>query len=213
MPTLTEGIPIAGEGTTPSIDDFDGFLAAATLLQQPRLARSYVYICYYGPTTVQELIDTLDVARATAYDDVEQLETLSLVERDESTRPHELTAESFAFVDQDQLAITPTVLHAVALTEIDDDLAYFQNRYGIGRLTQALRLAGKHYAGQLTQRQIAEELGVAPAEGMAVVQALRPALAAGQKFDPYFDRLFPDISDEVDVDIEHVQPRSDWTDE
>jgi hypothetical protein len=36
------------------------------------LARSYVYICYYGPTAVQELIDTLDVARATAYDGVEQ---------------------------------------------------------------------------------------------------------------------------------------------
>lgn len=213
MPTLTEGIPIAGEGTTPSIDDFDGFLAAATLLQQPRLARSYVYICYYGPTTVQELIDTLDVARATAYDDVEELETLSLVERDESNRPHELTAESFAFVDQEELAITPTVLHAVALTEIDDDLAYFQNRYGIGRLTQALRLAGKHYAGQLTQRQVAEELDVAPAEGMAVVQALRPALAAGQKFDPYFDRLFPDITDEIDVDIERLQPQSDRTDE
>jgi hypothetical protein len=144
---------------------------------------------------------------------VEQLETLLLVERDESTRPHELTAESFAFVDQDQLAITPTVLHGVALTEIDDDLAYFQNRYGIGCLAQALRLAGKHYAGQLTQRQISEELGVAPTEGMAVVQALRPALAAGQKFDPYFNRLFPDIADEIDVDVERLQPQSNRTDE
>lgn len=213
MPTLTEEIPISGEGTTPSIDDFDGFLAAATLLQQPRLARNYVYICYYGPTTVQELIDALDVARATAYDDVEHLETLSLVERDESTRPHELTAESFAFVDQEELAITPTVLHAVALTEIDDDLAYFQNRYGTGRLVRGLRSAGEHYAGQLTQRQVAEELGVAPAEGMAIVQALRPALAAGQEFDPYFGRLFPDIADEIDVDLDRVQPRSDRTDE
>lgn len=213
MPTLTEEIPISDEGTTSSIDDFDGFLAAATLLQQPRLARHYVYICYYGPTTVQELIDTLDVARATAYDDVEHLETLSLVERDESIRPHELTAEAFAFVDQAELAITPTVLHAVALTEIDDDLAYFQNRYGIGRLAQALRPAGKHYAGQLTQRQGAEELGIAPAEGMAVVQALRPALATGQQFDPYFGRLFPDIADEIDLAIDRVQPRLNRTDE
>ncbi|MCU4719315.1 DUF7437 domain-containing protein [Halapricum hydrolyticum] len=213
MPTLTEKISIAGEGTAPSIDDFDGFLAAATLLQRPRLARSYVYICYYGPATVQELIDTLDVARATAYDDIERLETLSLVERDESTRPHKLTAEPFAFVDQDELAITPTVLHAIALTEIDDDLEYFQNRYGTGRLVRGLRLTGEHYAGQLTQRLVAEKLDVAPAEGMAVVQALRPALAAGQEFDPYFDRLFPAIADAIDVDIDRVQPRSDRTNE
>lgn len=214
MPTLTEARPTASGGTRSSpIDDFDGFLAAATLLQRPRLARSYVYICYYGPTTVQRVIDTLAVARATAYDDIERLETLSLVERDEETRPHELTAEPFAFVDQDELAITPTVLHAVGLTEIDDDLEYFQHRHGTGRLLRALRLAGEHYAGRLTQRLVAEKLDVAPAEGMAVVQALRPALAAGREFDPYFDRLFSDIADEIEVDIDRVRPQPDRTDE
>ena len=212
MPTLTEEMSMPDSGSA-AIDDFDGFLAAATLLQRPRLARSYVYICYYGPTTVQELIDTLDVARATAYDDIERLETLSLVERDESSRPHELTAEPFGFVDQDELAITPTVLHAVALTEIDGDLEYVQNRYGTGRLVQGLRLAGEHYAGQLTQRQVAEELDIAPAEGMATVQALGPALATGQEFDPYFGRLFPDIADVIDIDIDRLQARPDRTDE
>jgi len=211
MPTLVERDTLSpsGEPGVPAIDDFDGFLAAATLLQQPRLARSYVYICYYGPTTVQELIDTLDLARATAYDDIEQLESLSVVQRDESSRPHRLTADPFAFVDQNDLAITPTVLHAVALTEIDEDLAYFQNRYGTGRLTRAVRTAGRHYAGTITQRMAADELDVAPVEGMAVVQALRPALAAGEAFDPYFDRLFPDIADEIDVDVEAATQQSD----
>lgn len=208
MPTLTDRAPNqSSEGHESSdIDDFDGFLAAATLLRNPRLARSYVYICYYGPTSVQTLIETLNVARATAYDDVEELESLGLVTRDESTRPHELTAESFAFVDEDSLAITPTVLHAIALTETDEDADYFESRYGTARLIHALRVAGEHYAGRLTQRMAADELDVAPAEGMAVVQALRPALAAGREFDPYLDRLFPDIHDEIDIDIDVASP-------
>ena len=105
------------------------------------------------------------------------------------------------------------MLHAVALTEIDDDLEYFQNRYGTGRLVRALRLAGEHYAEKLTQRQVATELDVAPAEGMAIVQALQPPLAAGYDFDPYFDRLFPDIADEIAVDINPAEPRSNQTDE
>jgi hypothetical protein len=208
MPTLTDqGSTLTGEGTgSPPIDDFDGFLAAASLLRNPRQARSYVYICYYGPTTVKELVDALDLARATAYDDIEELESLGLVTRDEGSRPHQLTAAPFAFVDQGSLAITPTVLHAVALTEVDDDLAYFQNRYGTARLVRALHMAGEHYAGNRTQRMAADELDVAPAEGMAVVQALQPVLAAGTEFDPYFDHLFPEIAEEIDVRIDTTSP-------
>lgn len=207
MPTLTRGNAGGGDQSNPlAIDDFDGFLTAATLLRNSRLARSYVYICYYGPTTVQELVEALDVARATAYDDVEQLESRRLLVRDERTRPHTLSAEPFAFVDADDVAITPTVLHAVALTDVDEDLDYFESRYGTARLVRALRLAGEHYAGNLTQRMAADELDVTPVEAMAVILALRPALAAGREFDPYFDRLFPEIAGDVDVDVDVRSP-------
>ncbi|WP_246982009.1 helix-turn-helix domain-containing protein [Halorientalis marina] len=189
--------------------DFDGLIAATTLLQEPRLARGYVYICYYGPTTIQDLIDQLDIARATAYDDVDQLESLGVVDRDESTRPHELTATAFAFIDESEIAITPTVLHAIALSEIDDDVAYVRNRYGTTRLVKALRLAGEYVAGSLTQRMVAEKLGVTPAEGMAIVYALQPVLSAGSEHDPYFDRLFPEISDDISVDGDLSRPVSD----
>jgi predicted DNA-binding transcriptional regulator YafY len=204
MPTLTsDDRPVLDEPSERSpLADVDGFLAAATLLQNPRLARTYVFVCYEGPTTVQEVIDALEVPRATAYDDIDRLESLGVVTRDERSRPHRLEAEAFAFVDDDGLAITPTVLHALALTEIDSDAASLQNRYGTGRLVRALRLAGEHYAGRLTQRMVADELGVAPAEGMAIVQSLRPALAAGQVNDPYFDRVFADISEAIDVDLD-----------
>ena len=87
MPTLSDdgGPPKTGdEVSPPRLDDFDGFLAATTLLQNPRLAREYVYLCYFGPATVQDQ-EKLDLARATAYDDVEELERLGVVDRDEST--------------------------------------------------------------------------------------------------------------------------------
>jgi len=50
----------------------------------------------------------------------------------------------------------------------------------------------------------ADELDVTPAEGMAIIYALQPALAAGQARDPYFDRLFPDVADEIEVEPSSV---------
>ncbi|WP_136590921.1 MULTISPECIES: helix-turn-helix domain-containing protein [Salinigranum] len=191
MPTLTDhgGTPPTEETSPRSLDDLNGLLAATTLLQTPRLAREYVYLCYYGPTTIQELINELEVARATAYDDVERLERLGVVDRDESTRPYQLTATPFAFVDGRDVSITPTLIHAVALTEFDDDAAYFHNRHGVSKLTAAVQTAGKYYAGELTQRMAATEMGVQPAEGMAIIYALRPVLKAGREHDPYFEQL------------------------
>jgi len=214
MPLLTGGDrPLSNEPAGETPDDVGGFLAAATLLQQSRLARTYVFVCYEGPTTIQNVIDALAVPRATAYDDVERLESLGVLTRDDDSRPHVLHAEPFAFVDHDGLAITPTVLHAVALTEIDSDAAAVQNRYGTGRLVSALRLAGEHYAGRRTQRMVADELGVAPAEGMAIVQALRPALAAGQAQDPYFEEVFGEYADEIEVDLDGTTLDPESTDD
>jgi hypothetical protein len=191
MPTLTDhgGTPPTEETSPRSLDDLNGLLAATTLLQTPRLAREYVYLCYYGPTTIQKLINELELARATAYDDVERLERLGVVDRDESTRPYQLTATPFAFVDGRDVSITPTLIHAVALTEFDDDAAYFHNRHGVSKLTAAVQTAGKYYAGELTQRMAATEMGVQPAEGMAIIYALRPVLKAGREHDPYFEQL------------------------
>lgn len=205
MPTLTDSSvrePNQNVPITASLGDLDGFIAASRLLQNPRLARIYVYVSYYGPTTIRGVIDALDVARATAYDDIERLEALKVVSRDESTRPHRLSAEPFAFVDDDEVAISPTVLHAIALSEIDDDVEYFLNRYDVSRLVRALQTAAAHYAGGLTQRMAAAELDVTPAEGMAIVDALRPALAAGKEHDPFFDRLFPEHADALGFDLD-----------
>jgi hypothetical protein len=206
MPTLTTRADTPPDGQF--ADEFDGLIAATTLLQQPRLAREYVYLCYHGPATMQELIDALDLARATAYDDVDRLESLAVVGRDERTRPHDLTAAAFAFTDDDQIAITPTVLHAIGRSVDDDDVASLRNQHGTARLVRALQLTGEYFGGQQTQRMVANELGVSPAEGMAIVYALEQVVAAGREHDPYFDRLFPDIADDIETDISLSETQS-----
>lgn len=218
MPTLWDTRTEADASDTPPvhgateadnqriIDDLKGFMTAARLLGEPRLARIYVYVCYYGPTTIGDAIETLDLKRATTYDDVETLERMGVIERETDERPHQLSANPFAFVEQDSFAVTPTVLHAIARTEFDQDVEYFYNRYGRAALVGAVHAAGRHYAGQFTKRMAARELDVQPVEGIAIVDALAPVLAAGREFDPYFASLFPEIADEITPDVDVAEP-------
>jgi hypothetical protein len=185
-----------------SVEDYDDFLIAAELLQRPRLARIYVYTCYTGPTTIDIIIDTLNLKRATTYDDIEKLEEINAIQRDDSTRPHQITAEAFAYVDPEGIAITPTVLHAVALQEIDDDIAYIHNRYGSGTIAAAVRLVAEYYAGKRTKRMVATALGIEPVEGMTLVKALERAIAVGSRQDPYFELVAGDVEPEVETSID-----------
>ena len=185
-----------------SVEDYDDFLIAAELLQRPRLARIYVYTCYTGPTTIDIIIDALNLKRATTYNDIEKLEEIGAIQRDDSTRPHQITAEAFAYVDPEGIAITPTVLHAVALQEIDDDIAYIHNRYGSGTIAAAVRLVAEYYAGKRTKRMVATALGIEPVEGMTLVTALERAIAVGSRQDPYFELVAGDVEPEVETSID-----------
>jgi len=177
-----------------------GFATVVELLNHPALTRVYVYVCYWGPTTPPEVRDDLELSKSTAYEYIDRLVDLGLVTRDESTRPQRLTAEPIAIVDEHApIVITPTVLHAFALQEIDEDVAYFLDRYGIGKLVAALRGAGLHFAGQTTQRMVADDIGVRDTEAMMIIYALVPVLAVGRDHDPYFEHLFPDVHDQLDL--------------
>jgi uncharacterized protein with von Willebrand factor type A (vWA) domain len=102
--------------------------------------------------------------------------------------------------------ITPTVLHAFALQEVDEDIEYFVDRYGIGKLVAALRGAGLHHAGSMTQRMVASEIDVLDTEAMMIIYALVPALVVGREQDPYFEYLFPDVHDQMDLpDLEEQE--------
>ncbi len=187
-----------------------GLETLVKLLNQPALARVYVYVCYWGPVSPPEVMDDLDLSKSTAYDYVDRLVDLGLVERDDSTRPQQLTAEPVIVVEPyTPIIITPTVLHAFALQEVDEDVEYFVDRYGIGKLVAALRGAGLHHAGSMTQRMVASEIDVRDTEAMMIIYALVPALAVGREHDPYFEYLFPDVHDQMDlpdIDAQEMSP-------
>lgn len=178
----------------------DHLTTVGRLIDRPSLARVYVYVCYYGPTTRPEIESALGVPRTTVYEHVDTLEEFGVVTLD-GDRPIQVSAESFC-IDSDGSVVTPTLLHAVALQEIDEDIAHFVDRYGVGKLAVALWQAGLHYAGYITQRMAADPLAISTGEAILVVTALKPALAAGRQYDPYFDVVFPEIADDIDFDTD-----------
>lgn len=175
------------------------------LLNQPPLARVYVYVCYWGPVSPTEVMDALDLSKSTTYEYVDRLVDLELVDRDDSVRPQQLTADPIVIVEQyAPIVITPTVLHALALQEVDEDVEYFTDRYGIGKLVAGLRGAGLHFAGKTTQRTVASDIDVRDTEAMMIIYALEPVLAVGREHDPFFEHLFPDVADQMELpDLEN----------
>jgi hypothetical protein len=127
-------------------------------------------------------------------------------DRDDSRRPQQLTADPVIIVEQYvPIVITPTVLHALALQEVDEDVAYFMDRYGLGKLIAALRGAGLHFAGNTTQRMVATNIDVRETEAMMIIYGLTAALAVGRQQDPFFEHLFPDVHDKMELpDLDDV---------
>jgi len=186
-----------------------GLETLVNLLNQPALARVYVYVCYWGPVSPPEVVDDLELSKSTAYDYIDRLAEFDLITRDDSTRPQQLTADPVILVDpHTPVIITPTVLHAFALQEVNEDVEYFLDRYGIGKLVAALRGAGLHHAGTMTQRMVASEIGVRDTEAMMIIDALVPALGVGWEQDPYFEYLFPDVHDKMDLPDPDAQETS-----
>jgi len=200
---VLEGMTPRPVSETPSQDLEAGINQLATvgrLLEHPELARVYVYVCYYGPVTRPQIKEALSIPKTTVYDHVETLEALGIVTL-EGDRPVEVTADPVQ-ITTDGIVVTPTILHAVALQEVDEDVSYFVERHGVGKLAAAVRQAGLHYAGQITQRMVADPLDIPTGEAISIVLALRPALAVGQEYDPYFDVIFPDIASEIELETD-----------
>lgn len=186
-------------GTTPAPQqaerEFNELATIGKLVDRPEFARVYTYAYYYGPVHHQQIQDALDLPKTTVYDYTDRLAELGVVQI-EGSRPQQVTAE-LVCVQGDEITVTPTLLHAVALQEIDDDIAHFVEKYGVGKLVAAVRQAGLHYAGRITQRMAADPLDIHTGEAILIVHALRPALATGREYDPHFDVIFPDVADEI----------------
>ncbi|MEZ3116498.1 helix-turn-helix domain-containing protein [Halobaculum sp. MBLA0147] len=170
----------------------DGFLSVARLLEEPRLARVYTFVLREGPVTVDDVVDSLGIARTTAYADTGTLADLGVVTRDASEKTHRFTATPIHLttdVDGDQYTITPTLIAAVARSEHDRDLDLLVDRHGRGRLAAALTYAVPYAAGELSERVAARELDVQVAFGIAVLQALADVVDEMRPYDPYVEEI------------------------
>jgi hypothetical protein len=63
---------------------------------------------------------------------------------------------------------------------------------------------------------VASDIDVRETEAMMIIYALKPALAVGREHDPFFEYLFPDVYDEMDLPdldtVDNAPTRSSDTD-
>ena len=170
----------------------NGFLSVAQLLEEPRLARLYTFVLRNDEVTIDDIVDGTDVPRTTAYADTSTLVELGVLTRDDTQKTHTYTAVPVSLtanLDGDEYTITPTLVEAVGRIPRDQDLDLLVERHGLGKLAAALPYAIPYAEGDLSERVAARELGLQPAFGIAVLQALRDVIQETRAFDPYFDDI------------------------
>ena len=170
----------------------NGFMSVAHLLEEPRLARLYTYILREGEVTVDGIVADVGTPRTTAYADTGTLVDLGVLTRDEAQKTHTYTAIPItltANLDGNTYTITPTLIEAIGRSPQDQDLDLLIEKHGIGKLAAALTYAIPYVKGGMTERLAARELGLQPAFGIAVLQALREVILKMQEYDPYFDQI------------------------
>jgi DNA-binding transcriptional ArsR family regulator len=167
-------------------------LSVAALVEEPRLAQVYTHLLRSGPTTVEGLVEELDVAQSTAYSDAGTLVELGVVTREESERPNRFSAEGLALTLRSggaEYTVTATLIAALARRSADPDLELFVERHGIERLAAALEYAIPYTDGEMSERVAARELGLQAVEGITILQTLREVVLAMREHDPFFERI------------------------
>jgi hypothetical protein len=170
----------------------NGLLSVAQLLEEPRLARLYTFVLREGEVTIDDIIDTQERARTTAYSDTGTLVDLGVLTRDEEQKTHTYSAVPItltANLDGDEYTVTPTLIDAFGRSPQDQDLDLLLEKHGLGKLAAALTYAVPYAEGEMSERVAARELDLQPAFAIAVLQALREIVLDMQTVDPYFDDI------------------------
>jgi len=152
---------------------------AFELLGNARKAWIYTYIRHHPATTIQEIVQTLDLPQRTVYEYVDDLEAAGFIEQSDDGRPAEYIAHEIdlQLVEDDiERRITPELVEAIARRTRDDDIDTYIDRHGLDGLAVALEYTRAHVDGSVTHRIMAREQEVSPLEAGIILDALRPVV-------------------------------------
>lgn len=152
---------------------------AFELLGNSRKAWIYTYVYHHPSTTIQDIVETLDLPQRTVYEYVEDLEAPGFMQQSNDGRPAEYTAREIdlKLVEGDtERRITPELVEAIARRIRDDDIDTYINRHGLDGLAVALEYAREYVDGSVTHQIMAREQEIAPLEAGVILDGLRPVV-------------------------------------
>ncbi len=157
------------------------FLSIADLLEEPQLARLYAYIAREGETTVQDLMDALDLAQGTAYTYVNRLVDADIIQATTEEQPRTYIAREIDLTvtagdGAREYTITPALIDAAGRRTTDEDIDTYIDRHGIAGLSTALTYGIDRERGEVTHRLMARDLDISPLAAEIILQALRPVV-------------------------------------
>jgi len=167
-------------------------LAVARLLRKPGLARLYTHVLRAGEVTIDDIVDALNLPRARAIAETDTAVELDVLTRIDDGPDHRFTASPIMLsveVDGETQTVTPTLIDAVGRYPGNQDLQLLLDRYGIDTLAVVLSYAIPYAEGSMSERVAVRELGLQPAFGIAVLQALREVVLEIEAYDPYFEQI------------------------
>ena len=165
-------------------------LTYAELLNNPQLARLYVYVLRNGPVAIESVKADLDVPHSTAYKYVGELEEMGILTRHEDETPAKISVEPIHLTletDHGEVVATPVLVDAIGRQLHDEDIEVFVERQGIPKLAAALHYTLRVMNGEMTQRTAANRLDVHPIEGTTVITALQSVVEEAVAYDPYLE--------------------------
>lgn len=152
---------------------------AFELLGNARKAWIYTYVHHHPSTTIQEIVETLDLPQRTVYEYVDDLESAAFIEQSNDGRPATYTAHEIALqlVEDDvERRITPELVEAIARRIRDDDIDTYLDRHGLDGLAVALEYAHDYVEGSVTHQIMAREQDIPPLEAGVILDALGPVV-------------------------------------
>jgi AcrR family transcriptional regulator len=149
------------------------------LLRNARKAWIYTYIRQHSGTTIQEIVDTLDLPQRTVYEYVESLEAAGFVQQSNAGRPAEYAAQMIDLqlvANDTERRITSELVEAIARRMQDDDIDTYIDRHGLDGLAVALEYARDYVEGSVTHQIMAREQDLSLVEAGVILDALRPVV-------------------------------------